>query len=78
MVDGGRMDRLVKWALGCAVWMILCSGAQAGLIDSVRVGDKAYLLSDSHLYLYDAPGGSVVAERTAAFSLLFGHPGNIC
>jgi len=55
------MDRLVKWALGCAVWMILCSGAQAGLIDSVRVGDKAYLLSDSHLYLYDAPGGSVDA-----------------
>lgn len=48
------MDRLMKWALGCALWVGVCSVAQAALIDSVRVGEKAYLLSETHLYRYDS------------------------
>lgn len=53
------MDSLIKWALGCALGVVFCSVSQAALIDSVRVGGKAYLLSDTHLYRYSSGSGTV-------------------
>ena len=81
------MDSLVKKALGCAFGVALCAGAQAALIDSVRVGDQAILISDTHLYLYNSTAGSV--ERTVALpdgpialaagdsSLFVAYPGKV-
>ena len=58
------MDHLFKWASGCALGMALCAGAQAELIDSVRAGDNAYLISETHLYVYDS-----VSETTDSLAL---------
>ncbi len=55
------MDHLFKWASGCALGMALCASAQAELIDSVRAGDNAYLISETHLYVYDSVAGTVDA-----------------
>lgn len=44
--------------------MALCAGAQAELIDSVRAGDNAYLISETHLYVYDS-----VSETTDSLAL---------
>lgn len=49
----------MKWALGCALWVGVASVSQAALIDSVRSGQKAYLLSETHLYRYDSTSQSV-------------------
>lgn len=57
------MNRLKTWASGCALGVALCSGAQAELVDSVRVGDFAYMISASHLYVYNSTsGGSTAIE----------------
>ena len=58
------MDHLFKWASGCALGMALCASAHAELIDSVRAGDNAYLISETHLYVYDS-----VSETTDSLAL---------
>ena len=58
---GEGMNRLKTWASGCALGVALCSGAQAELIDSVRSGDNAYLISETHLYVYDSLAQTVAA-----------------
>ena len=57
--NGGSMDSWIKWALGCALGLCISAGAQATLLDSVRVADEAFLLSDSHLYRYHSVSGNV-------------------
>lgn len=59
------MDFLKTLALGCALGS-LCLSAQAELIDSVRVGGKAYLISGTHLYGYDSSSGAVEYEIALA------------
>lgn len=58
----------MKWALGCALWVGMSSFSQAALIDSVRVGQEAFLLSDSHFYRYSS------VTRQAASTSLAGQP----
>lgn len=53
------MDCRMKWALGCVLGLGICSVAQAALLDSVRVTDEAFLLSESHLYRYHSVSGNV-------------------
>lgn len=55
------MDFLKTLALGCALGGALCSGAQAELIDSVKLANQAYLISESHLYRYDGATGAVLS-----------------
>lgn len=56
------MDLLKKLVLGCAIGGALCSGVQAELIDSARLGNQAFLISESHLYRYEASSGNVLAS----------------
>ena len=56
------MDLVKKLALGCAMGVALCSVAQAELIDSAKLDTQAFLVSESHLYLYNPGTGSVTSS----------------
>lgn len=51
------MSQVIKWASGCVIGLSLSTGVCAELIDSVRSGTSAYLISETHLYVYDSSTG---------------------